>query len=68
MIVGELEFDAKAAGRSRKSNKKIIILYQWGYTGMKIWFYKNIFSFMYQWGYTGTKKQKNFNIPVNVYI
>ena len=50
-VVGKLEFDAKSRGRSvqnhklefdaisqkrRKTQKKIIILYQWGYTGMKI--------------------------------
>ena len=35
--------------------KKIIILCQWGYTGKKIEFYKNIFSFICQWGYTGKK-------------
>ena len=35
--------------------KRIIILCQWGYTGMKIYFYENIFSFRYQWGYTRMK-------------
>ena len=36
-------------------NKKIIILCQWGYTGKKMWFYKNIFSSICHWGYTGKK-------------
>ena len=55
LVVGKLEFDAKSRGRSEKSSKKYKKRYQWGYTGTKIQFYKNIFSFMYQWGYTGMK-------------
>ena len=49
----------------RKTQK--IILCQWGYTGTKMWFYKNIFSSICQWGYTGTKMWFYKNIFSSIY-
>ena len=56
----QLDFTEKWFLRKLKilRGRKIIIkfiLCQWGYPGMKIYFCKDIFSFMYQWEYTGKK-------------